>query len=72
MTELRIQHISFDGEELLIDFTDAQRLRIPLAYFPRLKAATPAQRKNWTLIGSGRGIHWETVAVSAAIHRMKN
>jgi hypothetical protein len=70
MNELRIQQISFDGEELLVDFTDAQRLRIPLAYFPRLSAATPAQRKNWTLLGRGRGIHWESVDEDLSVENL--
>jgi hypothetical protein len=59
--ELRLQCISFDQDDLIADFTDATQLRIPLTHFPRLRRATAAQRKNWILIGRGRGIHWETL-----------
>ena len=34
---------------------------MPLEWFPRLRDATPEQRKNWRLIGGGVGIHWEDV-----------
>lgn len=34
---------------------------IPEAWYPRLQRATPAQRKNWRLIGEGHGIHWPDV-----------
>lgn len=40
---------------------DGRELSAPLAWFPRLLAATPEQRKNWRLIGHGQGIHWPDV-----------
>ena len=40
---------------------DGRELSAPLAWFPRLLAATPEQRKNWRLIGRGQGIHWPDV-----------
>ena len=40
---------------------DARRVTAPLEWFPRLLRATPAQRANWRLIGSGVGIHWDDV-----------
>jgi hypothetical protein len=35
--------------------------RVPLAWFPPLLDATPAQRAHWRLIGRGEGIHWPDV-----------
>jgi hypothetical protein len=32
---------------------------VPLGWFPRLKEASPKQRKNWRLIGKGIGIKKE-------------
>jgi hypothetical protein len=32
-----------------------------LAWFPRLLAATPQQRRNWESIGGGIGMHWEAI-----------
>lgn len=70
MKELRLQGISFEQDNLIADFTDATRLRIPLTHFPRLRAATPAQRKNWVLIGRGRGIHWKTVDEDLSVENL--
>lgn len=38
--------------------SDGREISAPLAWFPRLRDATDAQRRNWTLIGRGHGIHW--------------
>jgi len=34
---------------------------VPLEWSPRLRDATPRQRRNWRLIGGGVGIHWEDI-----------
>lgn len=41
-----------------VDLTDGRTILIPLDWFPSLRRATPEQRSNWRLIGSGVGIHW--------------
>ena len=46
-------------EMLWVQLTDGREIGVPLEWFPRLRAATPAQRGNWRLIGQGVGIHWE-------------
>ena len=61
MTELRIQRISFEDDHIVVNFSDTKRLRIPLARFPRLHSATTEQRNRWSLIGRGKGVHWEGV-----------
>jgi hypothetical protein len=40
---------------------DGREVSVPLAWFPRLCAATPEQRANWRLIGHGQGIHWPDI-----------
>ena len=40
---------------------DGRELSVPVEWFPRLRKATPEQRKNWRLIGRGEGIHWPDV-----------
>jgi len=44
--------------EIVVDLVDGRRVLVPLAWFPMLLQATPAQRRNWRLIGDGEGIHW--------------
>ncbi len=41
-----------------MDLADGRTLAVPLAWYPRLLHATPAERANWRLIGNGQGIHW--------------
>jgi hypothetical protein len=48
-------------DALVVILQDGRQISAPLAWFPRLKGATAAQRKNWRLIGGGVGIHWEDV-----------
>ncbi|HEX3349025.1 MAG TPA: DUF2442 domain-containing protein [Acetobacteraceae bacterium] len=41
--------------------SDGRELAAPLAWFPRLRDATPEQRRRWRLIGRGDGIRWQDV-----------
>ena len=58
---------------LRIVLSDERELSAPLAWFPRLRDATPAQRRNWQRIGRGHGLHWpdvdEDVSVRALLGR---
>jgi hypothetical protein len=45
-------------ESLIVDLEDGRTISVPLAWYPRLLHATPAERKNWRFIGKGEGIHW--------------
>jgi hypothetical protein len=58
---------------LRIVLSDGRELSAPLAWFPRLRDATPAQRQNWEAIGRGHGIHWpdldEDISVRALMGR---
>jgi len=50
------------GEETLsVDLADGRTITVPLAWYPRLLHATPAQRSNWRVSGAGFGIHWPDV-----------
>lgn len=61
MNDLRIQRVSFPRESLTVEFSDGRAISVPLHYFPRLQAASPAQREEWQLIGRGLGVHWDSV-----------
>ena len=52
-------HLRFDAEVMWVDLADGRQLGVPLAYFPRLLRATPAQRGKYSLSGGGAGIHWD-------------
>ena len=52
---------AISDDELSVELADGRRLIVPLAWFPRLLHATPAQRANWRLLGDGQGLHWPDV-----------
>ena len=54
----RAVDVSVSKDELTVDLADGRRVSVPLAWFPRLLHATPAQRKRWRLLGDGQGIRW--------------
>lgn len=49
----------FDSNTMWVRLADGRVLGVPLAYFPRLLNATAAERKNCTIGGGGRGLHWD-------------
>ena len=49
--------VEFDEDTMWVDLTDGRTLGVPLAWFPRLLQATPAQRDQVEL--SRVGLHWE-------------
>jgi hypothetical protein len=51
--------LHFDQDTMWVDLADGRQLGIPLAYFPRLLRATPAQRGDYTISGGGTGLHWD-------------
>lgn len=50
--------VSCTDDALHVRLADGREISVPLAWFPRLHAASPEQRTNWRLIGGGVGIHW--------------
>ena len=54
-----------------VELNDGRSLSVPISWYPRLEHATEAERANWTLMGSGVGIHWpdidEDISVEALV-----
>jgi hypothetical protein len=57
----RAQDVTVSEDELTVVLADGRRVSVPLAWFPRLLHASPAQRSNWELLGDGEGIHWPEI-----------
>ena len=49
--------VRFDDDAMWVDLADGRTLGVPLAWFPRLLHATPAEREACSL--SRDGIHWD-------------
>jgi hypothetical protein len=56
--ETRAHQVVVTEESLVVDLVDTRSISAPLAWFPRLLAATKGERDNWRLIADGEGIHW--------------
>ncbi len=54
----RVRDVRFARETMSVDLMDGRTITVPLAWYPRLLAASPAQRKRWEPAGAGYGIHW--------------
>jgi hypothetical protein len=51
--------VTFDGDSMWVELSDGRTLGLPLAHFPRLLHATPAQRNRVEL--NRVGLHWEEI-----------
>lgn len=54
----RVKDVKIGEDSLIVDLMDGRAISVPLAWYPRLMNATPAQRSHWELCGGGFGIHW--------------
>jgi hypothetical protein len=56
-----IKSIAVTEEEIIAYLVDGRTISVPLAWSWRLLEATPEQRANYEIIGSGQGVHWPEV-----------
>jgi len=56
---VRATDVKVGRVHLEVSLSDGRAVRVPIAWFPRLAAGSPEQRKKWRLIGRGVGIRWE-------------
>lgn len=54
----RVAEVAVDDDTLSVLLVDGRTISVPLAWYPRLLKATPAQRQNWQIAGGGYGLHW--------------
>lgn len=68
--------IKFDGHAVDVRFTktalllvlaDGREISAPLAWFPKLSAATEKDRNHWRLIANGLGVHWPSLDEDIAV-----
>lgn len=51
--------VRFDADTMWVSLEDGRTLGVPLAWFPRLMGATPAQRDAVEI--TAFGLHWEAL-----------
>ena len=57
----RVADVSVTSDRLAVVLKDGRQITAPLEWFPRLKAATPADRAAWEPSAAGHGIHWPKI-----------
>src|SRR6266446_1338390 len=72
ISDPRIQKVRVTKDQIIADLVDGRIISVPLAWSWRLSEATPAQRANFRLIGTGQGVHWpdvdEDISVEGLLH----
>lgn len=60
-TDLRVKDVFAMQDRLTVELMDGRSNSVPLAWYPRLAKATPAQLSRWEVAGGGYGIHWPEI-----------
>ena len=68
----RIQEVRVTRDQIIAHLVDGRVISVPIAWSWRLSEASPAQRANFRIIGTGQGIHWpevdEDISVEGMLH----
>ena len=57
----RVADVHVTAEKLAVLLKDGRQITAPLDWFPRLKAASAADRAIWEPSAAGHGIHWPKI-----------
>ncbi len=50
--------VEIRDNQIIVHLSDGRLLGVPLAWYPRLLHATPAEREHFRLLGDGYAIEW--------------
>ena len=53
-----VMAVEVSEEALSVELSDGRTLAVPIGWYPRLAYATDEERRNWTVVDGGHGIHW--------------
>lgn len=62
--------VTLTDDTLAVELSDGRSVAVPLAWYPRLAHATPAERVEWRLIGGGTGVHWPAVDEDVSVENL--
>ena len=57
-TNAKIKSVGIRRNLLTVELSDGRIISLPLAWYPSLQRAKPADRSAWEPCAAGRGIHW--------------
>ncbi|MEI9888707.1 MAG: DUF2442 domain-containing protein [Rhizomicrobium sp.] len=61
VTDPRVQDVQVTDDALLVVLRDGRKVSAPLAWFPKLQAASAEHRRIWETSAAGHGIHWPRI-----------
>ena len=68
----RIHEVRITQDQIIAHLVDGRVISVPLAWSWRLSEATPAQRANFRIVGTGQSINWpdadEDISVDGMLH----
>ena len=59
--EPKIINVKITDESIFAQLADGRTISVPLVWSWRLSEATPQQRENFEILGSGQGVHWPDI-----------
>ena len=66
--DLRARSVECSATDLIVTLRDGRKIATPLDWYPRLIAASPAQRANYEIMPMG--IHWPEIDEDLSIAGM--
>ncbi len=66
----RAATVAIDASSLRVTVEDGREITVPLAWFEWLAGATEEKRGDFTLIGGGAGVWWETLDEEISVPRL--
>ena len=68
----RIISVQVTDDAITAQLHDGRMISVPLVWSWRLSEATPEQRQNYEVLGSGEGVHWpdvdEDISAAGMLH----
>ena len=68
----RVARVTVTDDAITAELLDGRVISVPLVWSWRLSEATPEQRQNYEILGSGEGVHWpdvdEDISASGMLH----
>jgi hypothetical protein len=65
--EHRAVTLRFEAKRLVVVFRDGREVHVPLAFYPTLLRASPAQRARWEMLGHGTAFHWRSLDLDLSV-----
>jgi Protein of unknown function (DUF2442) len=68
--EPKIREVSVSEDMITAHLADGRAISVPLSWSWRLSDATPEQRKNFEILGSGQGVRWPDIDEDISVEGM--